>query len=132
MIRYRDAGLITYNVIRRDSASVRATVWLTEKGKQYLIERHISGFHPIINAWRRREQLEVVLVAKEKFDVEIHPSDTTAVYHCKAYRKLEITPFIEVLESVGEEARPDYVRRLRVDFKSKECPIVTCTEMESI
>ena len=132
MIRYRDAGLITYNVIRRDSASVSATVWLTEKGKQYLIERHISEFHPIINAWRRREQLEVVLVAKEKFDVEIHPSDTTAVYHCKAYRKLEITPFIEALEPVGEEARPDYVRRLRVDLKSKECPVVTCAGMESI
>lgn len=132
MIRYRDAGLITYNVIRRDSASVSATVWLTEKGKQYLIERHISEFHPIINAWRRREQLEVVLVAKEKFDVEVHPSDTTAVYHCKAYRKLEITPFIEALKPAGEEARPDYMRRLRVDFKSKEHPVVTCTEIESV
>ena len=89
--------LITYNIVRRDSTSVRSTVCLTEKGKQYLIERHISGFHPIINAWRRREQLEVVLVAKEKFDLEIHPSDTTEIYHCKVHRKLEITPFIEAL-----------------------------------
>lgn len=71
-------------------------------------------------------------MAKEKFDVEIHPSDTTTVYHCKAYRKLEITPFIEALKPAGEEARPDYMRRFRVDFKSKEHPVVTCTEMESV
>ena len=36
---YQDAGLITYNIVRRDSTSVRSTVCLTEKGKQYLIER---------------------------------------------------------------------------------------------
>lgn len=127
---YQDAGLITYNIVRRDSTSVRSTVCLTEKGKQYLIERHISGFHPIINAWRRREQLEVVLVAKEKFDLEIHPSDTTEIYHCKVHRKLEITPFIEALGATGKENQPDYVRKLRADLNNKEYPMVTYIEME--
>ena len=127
---YQDAGLITYNIVRRDSTSVRSIVCLTEKGKQYLIERHISGFHPIINAWRRREQLEVVLVAKEKFDLEIHPSDTTEIYHCKVHRKLEITPFIEALGATGKENQPDYVRKLRVDLNNKEYPMVTYIEME--
>ena len=127
---YQDAGLITYNIVRRDSTSVRSTVCLTEKGKQYLIERHISGFHPIINAWRRREQLEVVLVAKEKFDLEIHPSDTTEIYHCKVHRKLEITPFIEALGATGKENQPDYVRKPRVDLNNKEYPMVTYIEME--
>ncbi|WOG12636.1 hypothetical protein RJT08_05995 [Bacteroides caccae] len=127
---YQDAGLITYNIVRRDSTSVRSIVCLTEKGKQYLIERHISGFHPIINAWRRREQLEVVLVAKEKFDLEIHPSDTTEIYHCKVHRKLEITPFIGALGATGKENQPDYVRKLRVDLNNKEYPMVTYIEME--
>ena len=77
-----------------------------------------------------REQLEVVLVAKEKFDLEIHPSDTTEIYHCKVHRKLEITPFIEALGATGKENQPDYVRKLRVDLNNKEYPMVTYIEME--
>lgn len=88
----------------------------------------ISPYYQCLAA--EEKQLEVVLVAKEKFDLEIHPSDTTEIYHCKVHRKLEITPFIEALGATGKENQPDYVRKLRVDLNNKEYPMVTYIEME--
>ena len=67
---------------------------------------------------------------QRKVDLEIHPSDTTEIYHCKVHRKLEITPFIEALGATGKENQPDYVRKLRVDLNNKEYPMVTYIEME--
>ena len=85
-----------------------------------------SMFHPK----QRADFISTLLVAKEKFDLEIHPSDTTEIYHCKVHRKLEITPFIEALGATGKENQPDYVRKLRVDLNNKEYPMVTYIEME--
>ena len=127
MTCYRDAGLITYDVIRRDSASVTATVQLTEKGQQYLIENQLNSFYSIVNAWRRREQLEIMLIAKEKFDVIVQPSDTMGIYNCEAYRALELTPFLEALGGTVKHNQADYVRRLRVDCRNMKNPVVSRT-----
>ncbi len=125
MICYKDAGLITYDVLQRDSNSVTAKVRLTERGQQFLVANHLEGFYPILNAWRRREQLEMMLVAKEKFELQVQPSDTAGIYRCDALRKLEITPFLEALGGAAQQERIGYVRRLRVDCRNTEHPVVS-------
>ena len=95
---YQQAGLVVYDVFHRDSTSVRAMVRLTEKGRYWLIENHIPNPHSILKAWRRRERWEMLMVAKEKFEVQMEPKSTEGVYHGKAYRSLVTTP---VLDAVG-------------------------------
>lgn len=103
MTHYQQAGLVSYEVLRRDSFSVTAKVWLTEKGKQFLIERHLENPHPILKAWRRRENWEMLMVGKEKFDVEIEPTEIAGVYMGVAHRSVEITPF---LKAIGGKMQP--------------------------
>ena len=116
MTAYQQAGLVDYQVFDRDSSSVRAMVRLTDLGKHYLIENHISNPHSILKAWRRRERWEMLMVAKEKFDIEVEATDTTGIYTGKAYRFLEITPFLEAVGGENSKTKEEFYQ-LRIRQK---------------
>ena len=108
MTAYQQAGLVDYQVLECDSSSVFANVRLTEKGKQYLIENHIPNPHSILKAWRRRECWEMLMVAKEKFEVQMLPTDTTEVFQGTAYRSLEVTPFLQSVGGLLDSTRKSF------------------------
>lgn len=117
MTAYRNAGLIDYHIECRDTASVTARVSLTEKGRQYLIENQVQGFYPVINAWRRREQLEVVMVAREQYQhIEVTPTHTPYVFLCKVPRRLTVTPFLQAIGGNGENKTKQEIRKFKVDL----------------
>lgn len=117
MTAYQQAGLVDYHVFHRDSTSVRAMVRLTEKGKYYLIENHIPNPHSILKAWRRRERWEMLMVAKEQFEVQMESSAKEGIYHGKAYRSLVTTP---VLDAVGGLLRNDQELFYQLEVKPED------------
>ena len=129
MTAYQQAGLVDYDVFHRDSTSVRAMVRLTEKGKYYLIENHIPNPHSILKAWRRRERWEMLMVAKEKFDVTMEPKATDGVYHGKANRSLVTTPVLDAVGGVLHNT-PELFYRLEVKPEKEDRFTVTHHRIE--
>ena len=103
MTCYQKAGLIDYRVEATEQDSVIALVRLTDKGSRYLIENYLDDYYPILDAWRRRMSLEMVLVAKEMFDIDVQSTDTTDIYRCTAQRYLALTPFIEAIGGTAKD-----------------------------
>lgn len=128
MTYYQKAGLISYQVKTIEKDSVIANVQLTEKGTQYLIENHISEPQSILNAWRRRLHIEMIMVAREKFDIHVHPTDTPLVYKCKAVRSLELTPFIEAIGGTKKDRNKDYAYSFKLNCRDTKLPIISNKE----
>lgn len=129
MTCYQKAGLIDYRVEATEQDSVIALVRLTDKGSRYLIENYLDDYYPILDAWRRRMSLEMVLVAKEMFDIDVQSTDTTDIYRCTAQRYLALTPFIESIGGTAKDKTKDYTYTFRLDCRDPKLPLLTNKEM---
>lgn len=117
MVCYKEAGLIDYKVQERNETTVKASVQLTPKGKEFLIEHYVGTYSQLLE-WRSRECIEMILVAKEKFHLDIASIDATT-YECKAYRSLTLTPFLKVVGGTEKDENRDYVRKFRIEYNEK-------------
>lgn len=117
MVCYQQAGLIDYEVKKREGATVKASVQLTPKGKKYLIENYVGSYSQLLE-WRSRESIEMILVAKEKFDLDIELIGAKT-YGCNAYRSLMLTPFLQAIGGTEKDITVDYVRKFRVEYNEK-------------
>ncbi|WP_278717111.1 hypothetical protein [Bacteroides caecimuris] len=123
MTRYHKAGLIDYQVFERNEDTVTAFVRLTPLGSRFLIENYVPPFYRL-SQWRRREQIEIMLVATEKFELEVVPSGKRT-YHCNAHRSLALTPFLKAIGGTEREDSIDYVRQFKVEYDEKGVGKVT-------
>lgn len=126
---YQDAGLITYNIVRRDSTSVRSIVCLTEKGKQYLIERHIFPISPYYQCLAPKRATGSSTGGQRKADLEIHRTLRKSII-VRHNRKLKLLS-LSIEDWVLPAKRTNRIAcKLRADLNNKEYPMVTYIEME--
>lgn len=120
MTCYQKAGLIRYKVKERNGETLKATVELTDKGKKYLIENYVGG-HPKIKELRQN-RVELLLVGTEKFELDVKriPDDPNS-YLCKAFRCIEMTPFLKAIGGVDRNENTEkFPREIRIVYKEGE------------
>lgn len=126
MTCYQKAGLIKYEVKERKDQTVVANIELTSKGKKYLIENYV-GSNSEIEELRNEKQVELLLVSKEKFELDIKKSaDNSHTYFCDAHRCLEMTPFLEAIGGVDRnENTVKYPWKLKIEYDGDDEPSIT-------
>lgn len=117
MTCYKKARLIDYEIKDRNESFVTANVELTPKGKKYLIENYV-GSYPKLEKWRNENHIELVLVSKEKFELDIKKlEDGSDSYFCEAHRCLELTPFLEAIGGVDRnENTIKYPYKYKIEY----------------
>ena len=125
MADYMKAGLIDYKVFQQNDTLTHAFVKLTPQGSKYLIQYYIDEYYHMLDAWRRREHLEIMLVATDEFKVKVKQTETPYLYQCIAYRYLKVLPFLKALGGTAKDAKMDYAYVFYIDMKDPGRPVVT-------